>query len=185
MPNQEPASAWIFGNSSVRVGTRGLFRPCLKTFVPPFLPTRLTAPGSPRMHTFVQIVLIVQIVSRNRDNWSDPDGFIKIMLNRLFQGPRDLEEMRFGSSRTGFWSLPGPNASKLPKTLFITGAFAVLLFSMQKAKFPSQRFFHSRIDNMGPKLSRLNWWSHKYCKRWAVARWLWMVQVWSKKANLC
>ena len=49
MPNQEPASAWIFGNSSVRVGTQGLFRPYLKTFVAPFLPTRLAVPGSPRM----------------------------------------------------------------------------------------------------------------------------------------
>ena len=49
VPNQQPASAWIFGNSSVRVSTQGLVRPCLKTFVPPFLPTRLTAPGSPRM----------------------------------------------------------------------------------------------------------------------------------------
>ena len=38
-----------FGNSSVRVGTQRLFRPYLKTFVPPFLPTWLTAPGSPRM----------------------------------------------------------------------------------------------------------------------------------------
>ena len=27
MPNQEPASARIFGNSSVRVGTQGLFCP--------------------------------------------------------------------------------------------------------------------------------------------------------------
>ena len=49
VPNQEPASAWIFGNGPVRVGTQGLFRPYLKTFVPPFLPTRLTVPGSPRM----------------------------------------------------------------------------------------------------------------------------------------
>ena len=49
MPNQEPASAWIFGNSSVRVGTQGLFHPYLKTLFPPFLPTRLTASGSPRM----------------------------------------------------------------------------------------------------------------------------------------
>jgi len=39
VPNQEPASAWIFGNSSVRVDTQRLFRPYLKTFVPPFLPT--------------------------------------------------------------------------------------------------------------------------------------------------
>ena len=51
MPNQEAASAWIFGNSSVRVGTQGLFCPYLKTFVPPFLPARLTAPGSPRMQS--------------------------------------------------------------------------------------------------------------------------------------
>ena len=36
----------MFGNSFVRVGTQGLFCPYLKTFVPPFLPTRLTAPVS-------------------------------------------------------------------------------------------------------------------------------------------
>ena len=36
----------------MRVGTQGLFRPYLKAFVPPFLPTRLTAPGSPRMEHF-------------------------------------------------------------------------------------------------------------------------------------
>ena len=40
---------FFFGNVAVRVGTQGLFRPCLKTFVAPFLPARLTAPGSPRM----------------------------------------------------------------------------------------------------------------------------------------
>ena len=33
----------------MRIGTQGLFHPYLKTFVPPLLPTRLTAPGSPRM----------------------------------------------------------------------------------------------------------------------------------------
>ena len=49
MPNQEPAIAWPFGNGPVRVGTQGLFRPCLKTFFAPFNPARLTAPGSPRM----------------------------------------------------------------------------------------------------------------------------------------
>ena len=47
--NPEPASSWIFGNSLVRLGTQGVFRPYLKTFVAPFLPTRLTAPRSPRM----------------------------------------------------------------------------------------------------------------------------------------
>ena len=40
---------FFFGNVPVRVGTQGLFRPYLKTFVAPFLPARLTAPGSPRM----------------------------------------------------------------------------------------------------------------------------------------
>jgi len=49
VPNQEPAFSLLFGNGPVRVGTQGLFRPCLKTFIPPFLPTRLTAPGSRRM----------------------------------------------------------------------------------------------------------------------------------------
>ena len=49
MPNQEPAFAWPFGNGLVRVGTQGLFHPCLKTFVATFLPARLTAPGSPRI----------------------------------------------------------------------------------------------------------------------------------------
>ena len=37
----------------VRVGTQGLFRLYLKTFVTPFLPARLTAPGSPRMRPSV------------------------------------------------------------------------------------------------------------------------------------
>ena len=41
--------AWPFRNGPVRVGTQGLFRPCLKTFVAPFLQVRLTAFGSPRM----------------------------------------------------------------------------------------------------------------------------------------
>ena len=36
-------------NGPVRVGTQGLFRPCLKTFVAPLSPAWLTAPGSPRM----------------------------------------------------------------------------------------------------------------------------------------
>ena len=36
----------------MRVGTQGLFRQYLKTFVTSFLPARLTAPGSPRMRPF-------------------------------------------------------------------------------------------------------------------------------------
>ena len=38
VPNQEPTFAWLFGNGSVKVGTQGLFRQCLKTLVAPFLP---------------------------------------------------------------------------------------------------------------------------------------------------
>ena len=44
VPDQAP-----FKKGLVRVSTQGLFHPCLKTFVTPFLPTRLTDPGSPRM----------------------------------------------------------------------------------------------------------------------------------------
>ena len=36
VPNQEPAFAWPFGNALVRVGTQGLFRPCLKLSSRPF-----------------------------------------------------------------------------------------------------------------------------------------------------
>ena len=39
------------------MGTQGLFRPCLKTFVAAVLPTRLTAPVSPRM---VQTVVLLK-----------------------------------------------------------------------------------------------------------------------------
>ena len=49
MPNQEPAFSFPFGNGLLRVGTKGLFRPCLKTFLAPFPSTRLTAFGSPGM----------------------------------------------------------------------------------------------------------------------------------------
>ena len=57
-------TAWIFGNSSVRVGTQGLFRPYLKTFVPPFLPTRLTATRSPRMVYSIIEWISVSILNR-------------------------------------------------------------------------------------------------------------------------
>ena len=39
-----------FWKCPVRVGTQGLFRPYLKTFVPPFLLSQLTFPESPRMN---------------------------------------------------------------------------------------------------------------------------------------
>ena len=48
-PIRTPAFAWPFGNGPLRVGSQGLFRRCLKTFVAPLPPTRLTAPVSPRM----------------------------------------------------------------------------------------------------------------------------------------
>ena len=55
MPNQEPAFAWPFRNGPARVGSQGLFRPCLKTFVGIFVPARLTASGSPRMRKITKI----------------------------------------------------------------------------------------------------------------------------------
>ena len=53
MPNKEPALSFLFGNGLLRVGTKGLFRPCLKTFLVPFLSTRLTAASSPRMENVI------------------------------------------------------------------------------------------------------------------------------------
>ena len=53
MPNQEPAFSLPFGNGLLRVGTKGLFRPCLKTFLAPFLSTQLTTAGSPRMENVI------------------------------------------------------------------------------------------------------------------------------------
>ena len=58
MPNKEPAFSFPFGNGLLRVGTKGLFRPCLKTFLVPFLSTRLTAAGSPRMENVITKVLL-------------------------------------------------------------------------------------------------------------------------------
>ena len=68
VPNQEPAFAWLFGNGPVRVGTQGIFRPFLKTFVGPFLSTRLTTPGSPRMSKRGREIL------KNPAMWSLPDS---------------------------------------------------------------------------------------------------------------
>ena len=63
VPNQDPAFAWSFGNGLVRVGIQRLFRLCLKTFVAPFLPTRMTAPWSPRMYFGEsKIIFITHIV---------------------------------------------------------------------------------------------------------------------------
>ena len=84
VPNQEPVFAWLFGNGPVRVSTQGLFRQCLKTFVAPFLPAQLTAPGAPRMinnkttdfFTFCSTYIIFvqhEITYKNPfklDNWS-------------------------------------------------------------------------------------------------------------------
>ena len=65
MPNQEPAFAWPFGNGLFRFSTQALFCPCLKTFIAPFLPAWLTAPGSLRMvatQLDIQYVLSVPVV---------------------------------------------------------------------------------------------------------------------------
>ena len=70
MPNQEPAIAWPFRNGPVRVVTQGLFRLCLKTFVAPFLPARLTAPGSPRMENAFTCQKFAMIVFINRKQFS-------------------------------------------------------------------------------------------------------------------
>ena len=52
MPNQELAFAWPFGEWSGESRYPGAFSPVLEmTFVAPLLPTRLTAPGFPRMVT--------------------------------------------------------------------------------------------------------------------------------------
>ena len=48
------------------VGTQGLFRPYLKAFVPPFLPTRLTAPGSPRMEHFKSLKYHLSVIYRQK-----------------------------------------------------------------------------------------------------------------------
>ena len=55
MPNHDPAFAWPFRNGPARVGSQGLFRPCLKTFVGIFVLARLTAAGSPRMRKITKI----------------------------------------------------------------------------------------------------------------------------------
>ena len=95
VPNQEPASARIFGNSSVRVGTQGLFRPYLKTFVPPFLPIRPTAPGSPRMESIFfspttedEIITIAQSFASGKVAGYDniPMSIIKESI-RIISGP--------------------------------------------------------------------------------------------------
>ena len=47
--NQMPERLRPCGTGLVKNCPRDLFRPCLKTFVAPFVPTRLTAPRSPGM----------------------------------------------------------------------------------------------------------------------------------------
>ena len=45
----EPSVVSRVGRKGATKVFQGLLRPCLKTLVAPFLPTRLTVPGSPRM----------------------------------------------------------------------------------------------------------------------------------------
>ena len=61
VPNQETAFARPFGNGPVIVGTHGLFCLCLKTFVAPFLPARLTAPRSPRIFGLALALLLTVV----------------------------------------------------------------------------------------------------------------------------
>ena len=49
---------------SLIFGTLGLFRPYLKTFVAPFLPTRQTAPGSPRMAVVYEKIIFSVVTVR-------------------------------------------------------------------------------------------------------------------------
>ena len=60
-----------FWKWSVESRYPGALSPVIKTFVPPFLPTRLTAPGSPRMlfHRYVCLSRRGMWPSRSRFNW--------------------------------------------------------------------------------------------------------------------
>ena len=63
----------------VRVGTEGLFRLCVKTFVAPFLPARLTAPRSPRMVRITLSHLLINSFSRF------PGSFAPLEASHLFK----------------------------------------------------------------------------------------------------
>ena len=47
--------------------TQGLFRPFLKTFVAPFNPARLTAPGSPRMRLIYKDIKTISLDKQDHD----------------------------------------------------------------------------------------------------------------------
>ena len=64
---------------SVRVGTEGLFPLCLKTFVAPFPPARLTAPRSPRMVRITLSHLLINSFSRF------PETFAPLQDSHLFK----------------------------------------------------------------------------------------------------
>ena len=87
----------------MRVGTQGLFRLCLKTFVAPFLPARLTAPGSPRMNErgfalFLQNLksvlnllasadeLETDVLIQTRSRLVDASGTLSFLLNDMSNG---------------------------------------------------------------------------------------------------
>ena len=80
-----------FGNSSVRVDTQGLFRPYLKTSVPPFLPTRLTAPGiSPRRRNPEEALISNSRVSRKVLTVEIYSQYGRKNLDLLEQRPRGI-----------------------------------------------------------------------------------------------
>ena len=119
MPNQELAFAWPFGNGPVRVGTQGLFRLYLKTFVAPFLPARLTAPGSPRMNQLVRtglvsffppLTMLVYLPFLSTNQWKCSQWKISLEGPPLFSS--DVKLNYFGRARSkGFATLR--NVSKL------------------------------------------------------------------------
>ena len=76
---QSGASIRLTVCDSVRVGTEGLFRLCLKTFVAPFLPARLTAPRSPRMVRIMLSHLLINSFSRF------PESFAPLEASHLFK----------------------------------------------------------------------------------------------------
>ena len=96
VPNQEPAFAWLFGNGLVTVHTQGLFRLGLRIFVAPFLSTRLTAPGSPR-------------ISRLEQSWAYLRFFKGLASELFFILSRELEKL-----------VPFSGGSPLPKVLATT-----------------------------------------------------------------
>ena len=66
VPNQGVASAWNFGNSSVKVGSQGLFLPVLENFCPAFSPDPTDRPWvSEDVHCFELLIIFNKLESRS------------------------------------------------------------------------------------------------------------------------